>query len=73
MKPVAPTLKTTKSVSERMHTRSGIKLVHRFRSNVVSMTTFQDRILVVLESGKAYRSNAKATRWYRITPEAFFL
>lgn len=59
-----------KSVSERMHTRPGVELVHTFRSHVVSMTNYRGRILVVLESGKAYRSNLKATRWYRIQPTA---
>jgi hypothetical protein len=59
-------VKKAKSVSERMHTRPGVELVHTFRSHVVSMTNYQGRILVVLESGKAYRSNAKGTRWYRI-------
>lgn len=50
--------------------RPGIKLVHRFRSNIVDMTTVGEdpRIIVILASGKAYRSNAKATRWYRINP-----
>ncbi len=46
--------------------RPGIKLVHRFRSNVVDMTTIGDRLIVILASGKVYRSNKKATRWYRI-------
>lgn len=44
------------------------ELVHRFRSNVVAMKNFRDRLIVVLANGKAYRSNAKATRWYRIAP-----
>lgn len=60
------------TVSERMHTRPGIKLIHRFRSNVVSMTTFRDRIIVLLESGKAYRSNSDGTRWYKMSSEVFF-
>jgi hypothetical protein len=56
----------TKPVSARLHTRPGIKLVHRFRSQVVEMATFNDQVLVVLANGKAYRSNLKVTRWYKI-------
>ena len=43
-----------KSVSDRMHKRPGVKLMHTFRSNVVSMTNYRERILVVLANGKAY-------------------
>lgn len=54
----------------RFSRRPGIKLIHRFRSNIVDMTTVVEdpRIIVILASGKAYRSNATATRWYRIKP-----
>lgn len=47
--------------------RPGIKCLHRFRSNVVAMTKFNNRIVVALANGKAYRSNLKLTRWYRIS------
>ncbi len=52
--------------------RPGVKCLHRFRSNVVAMTVFRERIIVLLDSGKAYRSNAKLTRWYKISAEPFF-
>jgi hypothetical protein len=57
-----------KIVSARLHKRPGAKLVHRFRSNVVGMDRFRDWIIVVLENGKAYRSNKAVTRWYLIRP-----
>ena len=46
--------------------RPSSKKLHTFRSRVVSMTTFSGRIVVVLENGKAYRSNDRVTRWYRL-------
>ena len=49
-------------------TRPGIKLLHRFRANVTGVAVCNDRLLVTLENGKAYRSNLKQTRWYRILP-----
>lgn len=61
-------MKKIKSVSETLHKRPGIKRLHTFRSQVTSMASHKGRILVVLENGKAYRSNLKATRWYKINP-----
>ena len=55
-------------VSERLHKRPGIKKLHTFRSQVVSMTTFSGRIVVILANGKSYRSNDKVTRWYKLKP-----
>lgn len=53
-----------------INARPGMKLVHRFRSQIMGMTTVgeDERIIVVLASGKVYRSNKKLTRWYRIKP-----
>lgn len=45
--------------------RPGFKVLHRFRSNVIDMTVFNDRLYVITERG-AYRSNKAATRWYRV-------
>lgn len=56
------------TVSEILHKRPGIKRLHTFRSNVANMTSHKGRILVVLENGKAYRSNRDVTRWYKISP-----
>ena len=53
---------------EALHKRPGIKLVHTFRAEVTAMTVYDGRLLVTLENGKAYRSNLKCTRWYRLTP-----
>lgn len=56
------------TVSEILHKRPGIKRLHTFRSNVTNMTSYKGRILVVLANGKAYRSNLKVSRWYKINP-----
>ena len=49
-----------------MQIRSGCKKLHTFRSRVEHMTALNNVIVVVLENGKMYRSNAKVTRWYKI-------
>lgn len=50
-------------------TRPGSQYLHRFRSNVAAMTlTPDERMVVVLASGKAYISNKKLTRWRLLKP-----
>lgn len=48
-----------------------IEFLHRFRSTVVATTTFRNRVVVQLANGKAYRSNLKMTRWYKISAACF--
>ena len=47
--------------------REGSKVVHRFKANIASMTAMPDgRIVVVLNSAKAYISNKTLTRWRKL-------
>jgi hypothetical protein len=49
--------------------RSGMKLLHTFRSSVRNMTATEDgRLIVVLFNAKSYISNKKHTRWHLIKP-----
>lgn len=52
--------------------RPGIHRVHTFRSHVRAMRKHPDgkRLIVVLASGKAYISNAKMTRWRKLSSRA---
>ena len=53
------------AVAEGIHTRPGVKLVHKFRSQVLSMIVVNDRLIVCTERG-VYRANKEMTRWRKM-------
>ncbi len=49
--------------------RPGMEKIHAFRSRVLGMTPFKDRLMVLTERG-VYVSNKKMTRWRKIYPSS---